>query len=287
MRPGLSVVRPARAWFVAAALLGTACTGSGPLATRSGADGPAPEVRELRQRVIELQRRAAVAEVELERLRRQVATLEARLEGRPVPEPSAPARSRSGEDGRRTPPEPVIEIEDVSDREPPPARSAPRAVEEPAAGSASGSGVGRPVPTSPPPEGGDEGGADEVTPAAQALYDQGYTLYHQRRYVDAESTFRRFIQEHPSTELTDNARYWIGESRLARGDVRGALAAFRETVERHPDGNKVPDALLKVGEAMARIGDMEGSREAYREVVRRFAGTAAAGVADDRLDELP
>lgn len=286
MRPWcVAVVRAGRAWVVAAALLGTACAGSGPLATRSGADGPAPEVRELRARVIELQRRAAVTEIELERLRRQVAELEARLEGRPVPEPSEPARSRSGQEGRPPGPEPVIEIEDVSDGGPPPERSAPRAVEEePASGSETASGEDRPAPQPPTPPAPETG---EVTAAAQALYDRGYTLYHQRRYVDAESTFRRFIQSYPATELTDNARYWIGESRLARDDVRGALAAFRETVERHPEGNKVPDALLKVGEAMGLIGDMEGAREAYREVIRRFAGTAAAGVARDRLDELP
>lgn len=277
-------IRPA---FAVAALLGTACTGSGPLATRSGADGPPPEVRELRARVIELQRRAAVTEVELERLRRQVAELEARMEGRPVPQRGdEPARSRSEDDARAAPVEPVIEIEDVGDERPAPGRSAPPAVEEPSG--RPGSVQGRPEPASPPaPAGGDEEPAGQVTPDAQELYDRGYTLYHQQRYVDAESTFRRFIQSYPDTELTDNARYWIGESRLARGDVRGALAAFRETVERHPRGNKVPDALLKVGEAMGRIGDSEGAREAYQEVIRRFAGTAAASVARDRLEQLP
>jgi tol-pal system protein YbgF len=105
--------------------------------------------------------------------------------------------------------------------------------------------------------------------------------------VDAESGFQRFIQAHPATELTDNAQYWIGECRLARGDVSGALAAFRETVERFPGGNKVPDALLKVGESMAALGDVEGAREAYQEVIRRFAGTTAAAVARDRLQALP
>jgi TolA-binding protein len=49
----------------------------------------------------------------------------------------------------------------------------------------------------------------------------------------------------------------------------------------------VPDALLKVGETMASLGDAEGAREAYGEVVRRFAGTTAARVAEDRLAALP
>lgn len=260
-------------------LLGLAagCAGQGVMGTRSAADRPPEDVRELRSRVLELQRRAAVTEVELERLRRQVAALEARLEGRPVPAPvpapaPPPARSHS-------PRPPEVEIEDLSEEAPPPRPATPpRAVEERS--------PGEPVrPRPPAPAAGT--GTGEVSSEAQALYDRGYTLYHQGRYVDAESSFRRFLQGYPATELSDNAQYWIGECRLARGDASGALAAFRETVERHPDGNKVPDALLKVGEAMASLGDVEGAREAYQEVIRRFAGTTAAAVARDRLRALP
>lgn len=266
------------------------CSGQGVMGARTGERPPA-DVQELRARVIELQRRASVTEVELERLRRQVAELEARLEGRPLPRAAAPppAPSRSFEDRAPARPapsrEPVLEIEDLSDEEaprrvtPPPPEAPPPAVEERTTSSPRGA---APVPApAPAPAGG------EVTAEAQALYDRGYTLYHQGRYVDAESSFQRFIQAHPATELTDNAQYWIGECRLARGDVSGALAAFRETVERHPEGNKVPDALLKVGEAMASLGDGEGAREAYQEVIRRFAGTTAAAVARDRLQALP
>lgn len=253
------------------------CAGQGVMGTRSAAGSPPEDVRELRSRVLELQRRAAVTEVELERLRRQVAALEARLEGRPVPAPvptPPPARSHS-------PRPPEVEIEDLSEESPPPRPATPpRAVEERS--------PGEPVrPRPPAPAEGTGTATGEVSSEAQALYDRGYALYHQGRYLDAESSFRRFLQGYPATELSDNAQYWIGECRLARGDASGALAAFRETVERHPDGNKVPDALLKVGEAMASLGDVEGAREAYREVTRRFAGTTAAAVAQDRLRALP
>lgn len=270
---------------VALAGLAAGCAGQGVMGTRS-ADRPPEDVRELRSRVLELQRQAAVTEVELERLRRKVAELEARLEGRPVPRstpPSAVPAPPPSASARRGP---EVEVEDLSDdspRRPPPSppspsTTPPRAVEETPAGD-------RVRPRPPAPAAG--AGAAEVTAEAQALYDRGYTLYHQGRYVDAESSFRRFLQGYPATELSDNAQYWIGECRLARGDVSGALAAFRETVERYPDGNKVPDALLKVGEAMAALGDVEGAREAYREVARRFAGTTAAAVAQDRLRALP
>jgi tol-pal system protein YbgF len=268
------------------------CSGSGLLGSRTAASPPPADVQEMQRRLVELQRKAAVTEVELERLRERVAELEGRAGIRPSTRPATEPRTRpapspsrlddsrelersSGRTGS------TVEIEDIEVQEVPrsgPPSTPPRAVEEP-----------DPVsPSAPMPSpGSPSGSAGEVTEAAQALYDRGYTQYHQGRFVDAESSFQRFIQSYPATELTDNAQYWIGESRLARGDGRGALSAFRETVERYPRGNKVPDALLKVGETMASLGDAEGAREAYGEVVRRFAGTTAARVAEDRLAALP
>lgn len=267
------------------ATLAAGCSGTGVLGSRSAASPPPADVQEMQRRLVELQRRAAVADVELERLRERVAELEARAGirsgSRPSvarPAPAAPPPPSGLDDRRETVAarEPVVEIEDITveevprgERPTPPAAPPPAVEERPSAG---------PAPA---------GGAGEVTADAQALYDRGYTQYHQGRFVDAESSFQRYIQSYPDTELTDNAQYWIGESRLARGDTQGALAAFRETVERHPRGNKVPDALLKVAEAMATLGDTEGAREAYREVIRRFAGTTAAAVAEDRLAALP
>ena len=281
-------------------LVTAGCSGTGVLGSRSAASPPPADVQEMQRRLVDLQRKAAVTEVELERLRERVAELESqagirpggRASARRAPSPSPPppptrrpiddgmgADSRSGSGNRGS----VVEVEDIAVEEVRPGQTGrsgppsepPRAVVEPAP---------RPAPGPAPAPSTGSGGA--VTDAAQALYDRGYTQYHQGRYVDAESSFQRFIQSYPATELTDNAQYWIGESRLARGDTQGALAAFRETVERHPRGNKVPDALLKVGEAMAGLGDTEGAREAYQEVVRRFAGTTAAAVAEDRLADL-
>ena len=80
----------------------------------------------------------------------------------------------------------------------------------------------------PPPAAATAGKGEPVTPAVQALYDRGYTLYHQKYYVDAEASFQRFLQAEPNSELADNAQYWIGECRYSRRDMRGALAAFRK-----------------------------------------------------------
>ena len=272
-------------WILAIALTATGCS-SGLLPTR----GPEPdELAEIKSRVLELQRTAAMTQVEIDRLRQQVVALETRLGISPPPPAaaasssppptrppaSAPAR---GEPARVEEPavrQPEVEVTDLEvpppaarPTPPPPAVAVPSP--PPAASSPASSG-----PTAP------------VGEAGQALYDRGYTLYHQGRYVDAEAGFRRFLQAYPDTSLSDNAQYWIGESRFARADFDGALAAFREVVQRYPGGNKVADSLLKAADCLQRLGDPEAARSTYDEVIRRFPGSAAGAMAEERRGQLP
>ena len=244
------------------------------------------EVELLRQQIVELQRRATMAEVELERLRRQVAELQAGANETSLPsEPVSvdtdhDAAERSGSEAA----EPVIievPVIEEADLEPP---------EE-------GSIGGRTL--DPPDETvlGAPAAVDEISKAeavaravseeGQALYDRGYTAFHQGRYVDAETTFQQFLSDFRHTDLGDNAQFWIGEARYAREDLSGAMAAFREVVSRYPEGNKVPDALLKVGDCQRGLGDIEGARRSYQSIVERYPMAAAAAVAEDRLQALP
>jgi tol-pal system protein YbgF len=147
----------------------------------------------------------------------------------------------------------------------------------------------KPAPTAPaPPVQGDIPLAgDGAVPASQALYDRGYSLFYQGHFVDAETSFQRFLQANPKSDLADNAQYWIGECRYSRNDVKGALAAFRQVVEKYPKGNKVADAMLKTGQCLEAMGDVEGARVTYREVIRRYSGSAAATAAEERRAKLP
>jgi tol-pal system protein YbgF len=252
-------------------LLGaTGCT-----SVLAGADTSSAEVRELKQRVLELQRQVTVHQVEIERLRRRVAE----MEGEPAPPPlPVPPPPRSFDQGTLPPPPPPARIEE-SDLEavridtPPSPPVSPGLTAEEAAPPA------LPAPVNDP-------GAP-VPAEGQRLYDEGYTLYHQGRYVDAENRFRRFLQEHGDTNLGDNAQFWIGAARFARGDRQGALSAFLETVDRYPEGNKVPDALFKAGQCLEALGDRERARYTYQEVAQRFPGTTAALNAEAALRAEP
>ena len=268
----------------AAALLATGC------ASLSGG-APPDDLAEMKARILELQRKVTVAEVEIDSLRRQVAELQARPTA--SAEPVRPPAASTPRSEPRDPRPPAIESVETDDLEPRrvdlPARDPVPAPGSAGSGTAPAESPGAvPPPAAAPSSGsGGESAAAPISATAQALYDRGYTLFHQGRYVDAESAFQRFLQSHGTSDLADNALYWIGEARLARSDTQGALAAFREVASRYPEGNKVADALLKTGDCLADLGDAEGARRSYDELVRRFPATAAAAMAEERRRKLP
>lgn len=122
--------------------------------------------------------------------------------------------------------------------------------------------------------------------AAQELYDRAREQVLNREYVEAEVLFQRFLDAFPDSDLSDNALYWIGECRLARGDNRGAMVAFETMLQEYPHGNKVPDALFKTGRTLERLGDTEGARRRFQEVLQRFGDSEAARLAAASLSQL-
>ncbi len=235
-------------------LLTTGCstlpTGSSPQLSR--------QIEELQSRVLALQQQTTVDELEIGRLRTRLDAVEAELQGRSA-QGSRPTREPAGgiggEDRGVVARSSAIEVSDLEETLPAAVDSSP-----------------------------DLQVTAELSAASQAVYDRGYTLYHQGRYFDAEERFARFLESDGESELADNAQYWIGESRVARGDLQPALAAFRETVRRYPDGNKAPDALFKVGRVLESLGDLDGARKSYLDVQNRYPGSDVSSQAAKRLE---
>lgn len=218
---------------------------------RTPNEGVRAELEQLEERVRRLETEASASNTENARLRERIAELEATLEEvralAAAPPPPAPFDPQ---------PPPRVQVLEVSELEDDTAR---------------------------PPA------ATEANPAASAertdheLYDQALQAFMRHEYVEAERGFQNYINDFPDTDLSDNALYWIGECRFARGDDRAAMAAFQQMLHDFPLGNKVPDALLKLGRSLERLGDTDGARRRFREVSRRFPDTEAARMAADSL----
>lgn len=223
------------------------------------------QVEELKARVVALQQQAVVDQAELAHLRERLEVLESGS-------PAGRAITESGR-GRGV----GIEEESIS------VEAAPVAIEE---ADLEELPLVEVVPDRPPEADSQPEASTEVSEAAQELYDRGYTLYHQGRHLEAEESFTRFLAEFADSELADNAHYWIGESRLARGELQSALASFRDAVRLYPRGNKAPDALFKTGRVLEQLGDLRGARDAYLRLQAEYPLSPLTEQAQARLDRL-
>lgn len=102
----------------------------------------------------------------------------------------------------------------------------------------------------------------------QRQYAHAFGLLRAGDYDRAEAALAAFIARHPDDALSDNARYWLGETHYVRGDYPAAAQAFLEAYQADTTGAKAPDSLLKLGMALARLDKRDEACAAFQQLER-------------------
>jgi TolA-binding protein len=79
------------------------------------------------------------------------------------------------------------------------------------------------------------------------LYEKGRFHYLKGNYEDAIQTFRKLIQEHPSSSWNGPALYWMGEAAFHLGKNEEAFSYFEKVVEEYPNTEFYTYALYSSG----------------------------------------
>jgi len=105
----------------------------------------------------------------------------------------------------------------------------------------------------------------------EALCDQGYGFYVQRRWAEAEACFRRAIELSPTHARSHTN---LGLVFARQGDEQGALAQFER------GGCTPSDARANLGLILAMDGNLSDAEESYRAALAAGPGskTAASGL---------
>jgi tol-pal system protein YbgF len=148
---------------------------------------------------------------------------------------------------------------------------------------AGGGGTGAGV--SPP--GGSAGTGAEMAAGEQAAYTQAFDALKASNYPAAIAGFQQFLSAYSTSELADNAQYWLGEAYYVTRDYEKAAGAFRAVGQQWPDSRKAADALLKLGYSEFELKRYAEARAALNEVKRRYPDSDAAKLASDRLQRIP
>jgi tol-pal system protein YbgF len=129
-------------------------------------------------------------------------------------------------------------------------------------------------------------GSPDTSVNPMDTYQAAYRDYQKGNYDLAMAGFREFIEKNPSSEYSDNAAYWIGESMYSQKKFAEAVQQFDSVVSRYPKSDKVPGALLKKGLAYIAIGDRARGIVQLQYVVHEHPSTSEAGLARQKLKQL-
>jgi tol-pal system protein YbgF len=118
-------------------------------------------------------------------------------------------------------------------------------------------------------------------------YRRALDLYRQGKSTEAIDQFRQFIRSAGATsDLADDAQYWIGESYYHVQDFNRAIIELNEVLLKHPKGDRVPAALLALATAFADSGDKIDARLLLQKLVSDHPDGEETSVGRKQLEEL-
>ncbi len=130
------------------------------------------------------------------------------------------------------------------------------------------------------------GGAAIKKIDSTVLYKRAYQFIRERRYAEAITGMKQYLEQDPNGAYAGNAQYWLGEIYLAQGNLQESKDRFVLLLKKHAGSDKHADATYKLGQVYDRLGDNAKARQYLQQVIKDFPSSSAARLADVYLRNL-
>src|SRR5215475_4363067 len=120
----------------------------------------------------------------------------------------------------------------------------------------------------------------------ELLFAAAYADYARGNYDLALSEFKQYVETYPSSEMTDNAQYWIGEILYAQKKLPEASAAFEQVKMLSPNGDKTASALFRRATILLEMGRKEEAVVQLLAVFKDYSKTKEAELAYNKLMDV-
>lgn len=134
-----------------------------------------------------------------------------------------------------------------------------------------------PAPAPPSPQARQTGTLGTL-PATQLPGEEGQAYSYARellangRNAEAEAAFAQFLVNFPSAATTNDARFLLAFTQLARNNYRDAAQNFIQYLRVSPQGPRAPEAQVRLGMAFAGLAkDGENDAAELRQACSAFA----------------
>ncbi|HMM74346.1 MAG TPA: tol-pal system protein YbgF [Gammaproteobacteria bacterium] len=122
--------------------------------------------------------------------------------------------------------------------------------------------------------------------SSEAAYRDAFALLRAGEYDRAIAAFNDFQAKYPQSQYGDNAQYWLAEAHYAKRDYAAAVTEYEKMLANYPQSRKLSHAMLKIGYSYDSLGKHEEARAVLEDLRKRFPGSAAARLAEERLGQL-
>ncbi len=130
-------------------------------------------------------------------------------------------------------------------------------------------------PTSPKESAGAENEA--------SAFRSAYKVYLNGNYDRASVEFQRFVTNYPSTTLTPQAYYYLGESFYVQKQYDPAKQALEQVISRYPSSKYRSHALYKLGQIMLEIDQRSKAQELWNSIIQDYPDSPESTQAKEQL----
>ncbi|MDR4481760.1 MAG: tol-pal system protein YbgF [Nitrospirales bacterium] len=131
------------------------------------------------------------------------------------------------------------------------------------------------APTSP----GENAGVENEASA----FRSAYKVFLNGNYDRASVEFQRFVTNYPSTTLTPQAYYYLGESFYVQKHYDPAKQALEQVISRYPSSKYRSHALYKLGQIMLEIDQRSKAQELWNSIIQDYPDSPESTQAKEQL----
>lgn len=97
----------------------------------------------------------------------------------------------------------------------------------------------------------------------QIYYKKGDIYFNEKKYQEAEKSYKEFIAEYPSSSFVSDAYYWIGKCAENLKQNQEALYNFRKVFSDYPKSESAPAAVLEMGNIYNNLAQYDSALAVY------------------------
>ncbi|MDH5427139.1 MAG: tol-pal system protein YbgF [Nitrospirota bacterium] len=116
-----------------------------------------------------------------------------------------------------------------------------------------------------------------------SAFRSAYKIYLKGNYDRASAEFQRFVKHYPSTALTPQAFYYLGQSYYEQKHYDPAQQALQHVVRDFPNTKYRSQALVMLGQIMIETQQRSKAQELWKQIIQDYPGSPDANHAKDQL----